>query len=46
MWTSAQDQLESLRVMEEAYRLAGEPRPLRAVALPPIAPPRITGIAA
>lgn len=46
MWTSAQDQLESLRVMEEAYRLAGEPRRLRAVALPPIAPPRITGIAA
>jgi predicted dehydrogenase len=45
-WTSAQDQLESLRVMEEAYRLAGEPRRLHATTLPPVAPPRITGIAA
>ena len=46
MWTSAQDQLESLRVMEDAYRLAGEPHRLHAIALPPVAPPQITGIAA
>lgn len=45
-WTSAQDQLGSLRVMEDAYRLAGAPRTLDAVTLPPIAPPTITGIAA
>ncbi|MFO1398913.1 MAG: Gfo/Idh/MocA family oxidoreductase [Burkholderiales bacterium] len=45
-WTSAQDQLGSLRVMEEAYGFAGSPRRLQAVALPPIAPPAITGITA
>jgi predicted dehydrogenase len=46
MWTSAQDQLESLRVMEDAYRLAGEPRRLHPVSLPPVTPPQITGIEA
>ncbi len=45
-WTSAQDQLGSLRVMEDAYRLAGPPRKLSGVALPPVPPPTITGIAA
>ncbi len=45
-WTSAQEQLGSLRVMEDAYRLAGTPRALTRVALPPVAPPTITGIAA
>lgn len=43
-WTSAQDQLGSLRVMEDAYRSAGTPRVLRSVPLPPIAPPRIPGV--
>ena len=42
-WTSAQDQLGSLRVMEDAYRLAGTPPVLSAVSLPPVAQPRITG---
>ena len=42
-WTSAQDQLGSLRVMEEAYRLAGTAPTLSAAALPLVAPPRITG---
>lgn len=42
-WTSARDQLESLRVMEDAYRLAGTLPVLGAVPLPPVAPPRITG---
>ncbi|APW39128.1 NAD-binding oxidoreductase [Rhodoferax koreense] len=42
-WTSAQDQLGSLRVMEEAYRLAGAPTLLGPTRLPPIAPPQITG---
>ena len=42
-WTSAQDQLGSLRVMEEAYRLAGALPRLGPVDLPPVAPPRITG---
>lgn len=45
-WTSAQDQLGSLRVMEDAYRLAGTARTLHAVALPPVPPPTITGVAA
>jgi D-apiose dehydrogenase len=44
-WTSAQDQLGSLRVMEEAYRLAGSAPVLAAQTLPPVAPPRITGLA-
>ena len=44
-WTSAQDQLAGLRVMDEAYRMAGTPRKLAAAALPPVAPPQITGIA-
>ncbi len=42
-WTSARDQLETLRVMEEAYRLAGQPPRLRSHSLPPVAPPAITG---
>jgi predicted dehydrogenase len=42
-WTSARDQLGSLRVMEEAYRMAGEPPVLGAVPLPPVTQPRITG---
>ncbi|MDB5779440.1 MAG: NAD-binding oxidoreductase, partial [Polaromonas sp.] len=42
-WTSAEDQLGSLRVMEDAYRLAGQLPELKAVQLPPVAPPRITG---
>lgn len=43
-WTSAQDQLGSLAVMEQAYRLAGKPRVLRPQDLPPVCPPRIAGI--
>lgn len=42
-WTSARDQLGSLRVMEDAYRMAGEPPVLGAVPLPPVTQPRITG---
>lgn len=42
-WTSAKDQLETLRVMEDAYRLAGAPPVLKTIQLPPMAPPRITG---
>lgn len=42
-WTSARDQLGTLRVMEEAYRLAGAPPQLRERRLPPIATPAITG---
>lgn len=42
-WTSAKDQLGSLKVMEDAYRLAGEPHALTAVRLPPVMPPQITG---
>jgi predicted dehydrogenase len=45
-WTSAHDQLGSLRVMEEAYRVAGPPRVLGEAAVSMSAPPRITGIAA
>jgi len=45
-WTSADDQLGSLRVMEDAYRMAGPPRRLGFASLPPIAPPHVTGIAA
>ena len=44
-WTSGQDQLGGLQVMDEAYRMAGAPRPL-AAASPPVAPPQITGIEA
>jgi hypothetical protein len=44
-WTSAEDQLESLRLMEEAYRHAGHPPTLGAQDLPPVPPPRITGFA-
>src|SRR4030095_6005856 len=33
-WTSAQDQLEGLRVMDDAYALAGPPRKLGNVVLP------------
>ncbi|RYX91801.1 MAG: Gfo/Idh/MocA family oxidoreductase [Comamonadaceae bacterium] len=42
-WTSAKDQLGSLKVMEDAYRLAGEAPKLGPTPLPPLAPPRITG---
>lgn len=42
-WTSARDQLATLRLMEDAYRLAGRVPVLEARPLPPIAPPRITG---
>lgn len=45
-WTSARDQLGSLRVMEDAYRHAGPPRRLLSVHLPPAPPPTITGFAA
>jgi len=45
-WTSAQDQLGSLHVMEEAYRLAGAPRLLGKAGATISAPPRITGVAA
>lgn len=42
-WTSATDQLASLRLMEQAYQAAGRPAPLAPQDLPPVAPPRITG---
>jgi predicted dehydrogenase len=42
-WTSAQDQLGTLRVMEDAYRLAGRPPDLCAAARYPTAAPAITG---
>ena len=42
-WTSASDQLETLRLMEHAYRLAGRVPLLQTRSLPPVAPPRITG---
>jgi len=42
-WTSARDQLATLRLMEDAYRMAGEPRVLTPRALPPVPPPIITG---
>lgn len=42
-WTSAEDQLGSLRVMEDAYRLAGTAPVLGAQTRPPVLPPRITG---
>jgi len=45
-WTSAQDQLGSLRVMEDAYRMAGTPRLLGKAPSRISAPPHITGIAA
>ena len=44
-WTSAEDQLGSLRVMEDAYRMAGRAPVLRGATLPPVVPPRITGFA-
>jgi predicted dehydrogenase len=42
-WTSARDQLATLRIMEDAYRLAGRLAVLDSTARPPCAPPRITG---
>lgn len=42
-WTSARDQLGTLRVMDEAYRQAGDVPLLGPRSLPPVAPPRITG---
>lgn len=45
-WTSAEDQLGSLRVMEEAYRLAGTlPPRLQPAARTSMTLPRITGVA-
>ena len=44
-WTSAEDQLGSLQVMDRAYALAGRAPMLRAAKLPPMAPPTITGVA-
>lgn len=43
-WTSARDQLGSLRVMEDAYRAAGTLPSLGPVELPPTPAPRITGL--
>jgi len=40
-WTSARDQLGTLRLMDEAYRLAGAAPTLVSTPLPPIAPPRL-----
>lgn len=40
-WTSARDQLGTLRLMDEAYRLAGRAPVLASTRLPPIPPPRI-----
>lgn len=42
-WTSAEDQLKSLRLMDDAYRQAGAAPALVARDLPPVPPPRITG---
>ena len=42
-WTSAHDQLAGLKVMDDAYRLAGTPYRLTS-ARPPAPPPQITGI--
>lgn len=42
-WTSGEDQLASLRVMEDAYRLAGALAPVQRADLPPVPPPQITG---
>lgn len=44
-WTSAEDQLGSLQVMDQAYRLAGQAPALRTEKLPPVPPPSITGFA-
>jgi len=43
-WTSAQDQLGTLRLMENAYELADGAPTLLPTRLPPIAPPLITGL--
>jgi predicted dehydrogenase len=43
-WTSAQDQLAGLKVMDDAYRMAGAPHRLASAAPPPAPPPKITGI--
>jgi hypothetical protein len=43
-WTSAEDQLGSLRVMEDAYRLAGALTSVQHVQLPPVPPPHITDL--
>ena len=42
-WTSARDQLGTLKLMEDAYALAGRVPVLRERTLPPVQPPRITG---
>jgi hypothetical protein len=43
-WTSAQDQLAGLKVMDDAYRMAGTPHRLASAVPPPAPPPDITGI--
>jgi predicted dehydrogenase len=43
LWTSAKDQLGTLRLVENAYEMAESPPALGEMRLPPIAPPRITG---
>jgi len=40
-WTSAEDQLRGLKVMDDAYRSAGAPRDLRGTGYSPAGPPRI-----
>jgi len=42
-WTSARDQLATLRLMEDAYEAAGRVPVLAATSLPPVPPPAITG---
>ena len=42
-WTSAVDQLSTLRLVEQAYELAGSPEPVMRHALPPAAAPVISG---
>lgn len=45
-WTSAADQLSTLRLVEQAYELAGAAEPVMRHALPPTPAPAITGHAA
>ena len=42
-WTSARDQLATMRLMEDAYTAAGSAAALAPRSLPPVAPPRISG---
>ena len=43
-WTSAADQLGTLRLVERAYEMAGEVLPLSPQTLPPTPAPKITGL--